>query len=120
MICLNKITLIGVALLGWSIACGQQATEIYIPIGKSPGISGTDSVIGSISSVDRTGYRMTIAADGETKTVTMTPSTRYYIDRHKHKQSNVTGSFEDCETGRRVEVLVDDDSNAVWVKIAAP
>ncbi len=120
MKCLNKITLAGVALLGWSLACAQQATEIYIPIGKSPGISGTDSVIGSISSVDHNEYRMTIAADGETTAVTMTSSTRYYIDRHKHKKRNVTGNFEDCETGRRVEVLIDDDGNAVWVKIAAP
>ena len=120
MKCLSKITLVGVALLGWNIACAQQATEIFIPIGKSPGISGTDSVIGSISSVNYNEYRMTVAADGETMTVTMTSSTRYYVDRHKYKQRNTTGNFEDCEPGRRIEVLIDNDGNAVWIKIAAP
>lgn len=101
-------------------ALSQQATEVYIPIGQSPGVSGRDSIIGSISTVDRERYRMMISVAGETKMVTMTPATRYYLDKTRARKQNKTSSFEDCEVGQRIEAYVDDDGNAVWVKIEAP
>ena len=101
-------------------ALPQQATEVYIPIGKSPGVSGRDSIVGSISSVDHARYRMTVSVSGETKMVKMSPVTRYYVDKTRARKQNKTGSFEDCEVGQRIEAYVDEDGNAVWVKIEAP
>lgn len=103
-----------------NIALAQQATEVYIPIGESPGVSERDSFIGSISSVDHERYRMMISVAGETKMVTMTPATRYYLDKTRARKQNKTTRFEDCEVGQRIEAYVDDDGNAVWVKIEAP
>lgn len=52
--------------------------------------------------------------------VTMTPATRYYLDKTRARKQNKTSSFEDCEVGQRIEAYVDDDGNAVWVKIEEP
>lgn len=106
-------------LIVGNTALSQQATEVYIPIGKSPGVSGRDSVIGSISSVDHERYRMTISVAGEMRIVKMSKATRYYVDKTRTRKQNKTSSFEDCEVGQRIEAYVDDDGNAVWVKIEA-
>ncbi len=115
-----KIFLATLSLIVGNAAFSQQATEVYIPIGESPGVSGDDSIIGSISSVDHEDYRMMVSVAGETKPVTMTPATRYYLDKTRAKKQNKMSSFEDCEVGQRIEAYVDDDGNAVWVKIEAP
>lgn len=95
----------------------QQTTEVYIPIGESPGVGDDESIIGSIVNVAYGEQRMTIAAAGETRTVAMTPKTRYYIDRSSQKARSEVGSYEDCETGMRVEVYLNDDGEAIWVKM---
>lgn len=101
------------------VATAQLATEVYIPIGKSPGISGEKSVIGTITGIDYENEqnRMTVAVDGAPRAVTMTPATRYYLDRSGERRRSVTGSVEDCREGQRVEAYVDDDGNAIWIKI---
>ena len=115
---LLAFSLIGCALTVVMTAAAQQATEVYIPIGQSPGISVNKSVIGSISNVEYQRYRMTISADDKKTIVTMTPKTRYYVDKNNVKQRNETGSIDDCEVGRRAEAYIDKDGNAVWVKIS--
>ena len=104
-------------LVAGHTSMAQQTTEVYIPIDQSPGISGKASLVGSISSVDHESYSVTITVAGESKTVTMTPATRYYVIRTGGKKQNSTGSYEDCEVGRRMEAYLDEDGNAVWVKI---
>ena len=116
---LTTFGLIALSLIVGMTVSAQQATEVYIPIGKSPGISANKSVIGSISAVEYQRYRMTISADDKKTIVTMTPNTRYYVDKNSVKQRNVTGSIDDCEVGRRVEAYIHEDGNAVWVKIAS-
>lgn len=105
-------------LIAGSAALAQQATEVYIPIGESPGVSKRDSIIGSITSVDHERYQLAISTAGESRTITMTPSTRYYIDKSSDRKQNSYGTFDDCEAGQRIEAYADDDGNAVWVKIA--
>lgn len=100
-----------------AFSAAQQATEVYIPIGDSPGVSGEKSIIGSIASVEHGEYRMTISTAGERKSVTMTPKTRYYIDKSYEKLRSEVGSYEDCEVGMRVEVYVNDAAEAIWVKV---
>jgi len=114
---MTKQFLATLLLIVGSAAVAQQATEVYIPIGESPGISGVDSIIGSISSVDTDRYRVTISSAGESRTITMKSTTRYYVDRTRSREKSDSGSFEDCSVGRRMEAYVDAEGNAIWVKI---
>ena len=110
----------GILALQFSaLATAQRATEVYIPIGESPGVTGDESVIGTITDIDYEyeQHSMTVAGDGESRTVTVTPQTRYYIDKSAEKESSVTGSFEDCREGRRIEAYVDENGDAIWIKI---
>ena len=106
-------------LVACSAALAQQATEVYIPIGESPGVSDGDSVMGEIKSVDYSDHQMTIETTDGSRIVNITPDTDFYLDRNSDKRQNSKGSFEVCEEGRYVEVFVDTDGNARWVKIAA-
>ncbi len=49
----------------------------------------------------------------------MTSATLYYVDRTGERKQNATGSFEDCQVGLRMEAYVDDEGNAIWVKVEA-
>ena len=104
----------------WSPASAQMETEVYIPIGESPGVSGDKSVIGTITDIGYAGdeHQLTVTVDGETRTFSVTSATRYYIDKSATKGHNVAGSFDDCEEGRLIEAYVDDDGHAIWIKIA--
>ena len=99
-----------------SAVLAQQATEQYIPIGESPGLSD-DTVTGTISTVYDDDHRMTIRSDAGPVTVRITEKTRFYLDSSREQRRNYAGTFEDCEVGRRVEIDVDDDGIAAWVKI---
>lgn len=110
-----------VALCFWAIvydaAHAQQATERYIPIGESPGVSASRSIIGTIAEVDPAAYEMTVRGRDELKTVKMTGATRYYLDRTKYKRSNQTTNLGYCKVGQRVEVKLNERGIADWVKI---
>jgi hypothetical protein len=97
-----------------------MATERYIPIGQSPGISGKHSSIGALSNVDARTRLITIADAAGPKTVRITDTTRIWLDRSKLRQSNTTGKFADLVKGRRVEVKYQypgDGKIAEWVKV---
>lgn len=119
---MNKVltSLVVVALgLSAALALGQQTTERYIPIGQSPGLSAkSKTLVGRISTVEEGDYQMTVAHGNATTTVTMSEGTVYYLDRSGTRQTNLQGSFDDCEVGRRVEVHLKSDGTAYWVKIA--
>jgi len=108
------------AMTVWTEATAQRATEVYIPIGESPGISTSESVIGSVSSIEYAQYRMTITTPVASVTVMLTDRTLYYVDNSKQKIRSVTGGIEDCEVGSRVEAFVNDEGEVVWVKVRAP
>jgi hypothetical protein len=110
------------AIVSGSPAHGQEATDRYIPLGRSPGISGTFTSIGEIVEVDPRERTMTIAEAAGRRTVKITDKTRIWIDRSKLKLTNVTGSFADLEKGRRVEAKYLDPTDrhvADWVKVEA-
>lgn len=110
-----------VAVLGaTSFAHGQKATERYIPLGQSPGVSQKVTSIGEIAGVDRPKRTMTIVEPAGRRTVRITDKTRIWLDRTKLKQPNLTGTFADLQTGRRVEVKFEDSERrqaADWVKV---
>ena len=116
---LSVFALIGVA------AGAQQATEMFIPIGQSPALSKTATVIGTIDSVDAEKRTIVVTTDGGSATATLTEKTRIFLDRSRRKEPNRDGAFEDLEEGARVEVLYQGRTRAAsgpaeWVKVEPP
>ena len=112
-------TVVTLGMLAWTTAPAQQATEVYIPIGESPGVSDKESVIGAISNVEYEQHRMTISTGSTSRTITITPKTLFFLDKSGEKERSIKGDFNDCREGRRVEVYVDDNGVAKWIKIVA-
>ena len=115
--------LAGTAMLmaGIGSAPAQKATEQFIPIGRSPGISGVQSYRGAIESVDP--QRQTIRVSDRTgpQSVTITEQTKIWIDRSKQGKGNIAGKFADLKVGQEVEVKFEDAQrreSAEWIKVA--
>lgn len=110
-------------LVGAGIAAGiQQATEMFIPIGQSPELSKTATVVGTIESVDAPKRTIVVESDGGSATATITEKTRIFLDRSRRKEPNRDGAFEDLEEGARVEILYQGRTRAAsgpaeWVKV---
>jgi hypothetical protein len=101
---------------------GQKSTELYIPIGKSPGLSGKYTFIGKIETVDLEKRTITVGAPAGAQSVLISDQTKIWIDRSGLKQANVEGSFTDLQAGRRVEVKYrsyESKTDAEWVKVEA-
>jgi hypothetical protein len=97
----------------------QEATEMYIPIGLSPGISGKTTVIGTVQAMDAAARTLTVAGPSGTRTFAVTPKTRIWQDRSESKQANKAGSLADLQQGRRVEVKAL-PAGADWIKVQVP
>jgi len=116
---------VGIALLALCAgtpAHGQMATERYIPIGKSPGVSQKVTSVGTIDSLSVRQRTITITEPTVRRTVAITARTRIWVDRSRLKLPNLAGRFDDLQRGRRVEVkYLDPDTRllAEWVKVEA-
>ena len=113
------------ALLTCSAAAwGQKATEIYIPVGQSPGLSGKHTLMGRIQSLNPADRSMTVTdAAGAATTVRLNPQAQLWLDRSKLKQPNRKADYADYRQGMAVEVkYVKNERNAgvvEWVKVQA-
>jgi hypothetical protein len=109
-------------LLGWTrTADAQRTTEQYIPIGRSPGISGVRSYIGAITAVDPQRRTITVQDSTGPHTIRVVERTRIWLDRSAERLSNAAGDMSDLRVGRRVEVKYFDDQTrdtADWIKVA--
>jgi hypothetical protein len=104
-------------------AAAHPATERYIPIGASPGLSGQGTYIGRIRSVDAATHTLTVQSedDGERETILITPASDMWFDSTKRGRTSQDASFKDCRRGRRIEVKLHEGSReADWVKIEGP
>ena len=99
------ILLVGVATLTFA----QKETELYIPIGKSPGISGKYSVMGRIEQVNYQNQTLTMSDDSHSYDVKVSERTMFFLDRTKLKETNVYGTLADCKKGMLVEVRFEND-----------
>ena len=109
-----------VCIFGVSALQGQESTEQFIPIGKSPGMSGMYSMIGEVVSVDAQNRTVTVRNDEQSRTIRITDDTRIWLDRSQLQQAATTGSMVDLQTGRTVEIKFADyevKENADWIKI---
>lgn len=109
-----------VALGGAPHVYGQEATEIFIPIGQSPGVSGKLSVIGTLESVDAEKRMVTISSPSGARTVAFTERTPIWLDRSVQKQPNRSGAIADLQQGRKVEIKLrktEPKPVAEWIKV---
>jgi len=110
-----------VVLLGSTLeAFGQEATEMFIPIGQSPGLSGKGSLIGTLESVDPGKRMVTISSPSGAQTVGITDRTLIWLDRNLQKQPNQNGAINDLQKGRKVEVKLrkgEPKAVAEWIKV---
>lgn len=113
--------ILAAALIAAMPGNAQQTTERYIPIGESPGVSYSYSYLGKIVEVDEAEHTITIEDEKGRHKMRVTEATKIWIDRSKRRRENTTGTYEDCEVGRTVEVmhLKDDSKTAAWIKIEA-
>ncbi len=105
---------------GASIAHAQQTTERYIPVGRSPGVSGTYSYIGEVEGVNAANRTITVRGPEGSRTISVTERTKIWLDRSELRQTNTSGSFSDLTVGKRVEVKYEDDEtkdSATWIKV---
>jgi hypothetical protein len=115
-----RLAIVVMVLGGTLEASGQQATEMFIPIGQSPGLSNKGSVIGTLESVDPGKRMVTISSPSGAQTVGITDRTLIWLDRSEQKQPNQNGAINDLQKGRKVEVKVrkgEPKAVAEWIKV---
>ena len=98
----------------------HQATERFIPIGRSPGVSNKLTDIGEIVAVDSRQRTITLRKPTGAGTVSLPDDTKIWLDRSAQKRASQTGAFADLRIGRTVEVKYRDAAtrrSAEWVKI---
>jgi len=98
-------------------AVAQEATEMYIPIGQSPGVSNKTSVVGTIQALNAAARTLTVTGPSGPQTFTITDKTRIWLDKSAQKQANQHGSPADLQQGRRVEVKPQPAGRADWIKV---
>ena len=104
---------------GMPSAHGQKATEMFIPIGQSPGLSNTISIIGSIETIDPRGQTIAIAGPSGSWSATITGRTRIWLDKSTLRLTNEKGTFADLRKGQLVEVKYEDPEGRGKAKAAA-
>jgi hypothetical protein len=105
-----------------SPSMAQQSTEIYIPIGRSPGLSGKHTLLGKIESIDASDRSMNVVGTGRSAvTVRPGPQTKVWLDYSELKQRNREGGYTDYRKDQKVEIKYrnnDRQSGVVeWVKV---
>lgn len=111
-------------LFNWSqFAQAQKETEIYIPIGESPGISGIVSVTGTIDSIFQVSldsFVVTLKGGISFRTNTLTT---VYLDKSLIPAKNEKGSLSGLSKNQFIEIKFrgnDPSEAAEWIKIRIP
>lgn len=98
----------------------QQAMEMFIPIGASPGVSNTSSIIGTIATVSA--GALTVSDAAGSVTVAIPEETPIWLDRSAATGTNQVGSPADLQAGLTVEVKYREAARAAsvtadWIKV---
>jgi hypothetical protein len=101
-------------------AAGHPATELYIPIGKSPGISNVKSYIGRIQSPGAAQNGFTMLVQDSPKYVVFDKTTKVYLQYATPGKGNRLGNYADCQADRTTEVHLNAEGTARWIKILMP
>ena len=114
------LAIVVVALGSTLDAFAQKATEIFIPIGQSPGLSNKTSLIGTLESVDPGKKMVTISTPSGAQMVGITDRTLIWLDLSPQKQTNQKGAIGDLQQGRKVEIKLrpgEPKAVAEWIKV---
>ncbi|MEQ1806339.1 MAG: hypothetical protein ABL900_13270 [Burkholderiaceae bacterium] len=99
----------------------QKATEMFIPVGQSVGLSGKHTLLAAVQSVDEAQRSVTLVKDGTSHTVKLGAKTPVWLDRSKMQKSNAVGALGDVKPGMTVEVKFQKNNRAAgdaeWVKL---
>lgn len=98
----------------------EKSTELYIPIGQSPGLSGKYTVMGHIDQVNLQDQTLKMSGASGSYTVNLTKRTLIYLDRSKAGLTSTEGALADCKVGDTVEVKFEDNSRSKpveWIKV---
>lgn len=117
-----KIALVAlsIALSTLAPALAQNATERFIPLGESPGLSRVATEIGQIEALDRAARSLKLTTPSNSLAIKVSPETRIWLDKSRFRLATEAGSFEDLRIGRTVEVKLDaarDPGVAEWIKV---
>lgn len=125
----ERAILLIAALAASAASWAQQATEQFIPLGSSPGLSAKQTRIGRVVSYDPARGILTLAAEVPASVANSTSSsdakvtaqTRIWLDRSRLRLANVRGDAVDLRPGLRCEVRLQDDTGdaAEWIKVEA-
>jgi hypothetical protein len=111
---------LAILLASQASGLAQKTTELYIPIGQSPGLSGKHTLVGKIVQVDARSNTLSMADASGTYPVPMAPGTRIYLDKSKAGLPNSPGALADCNVGDPIEVKFVDNARgkpAEWIKV---
>lgn len=121
---LNKIAaifIITIIIFGLlPLVLAEKTTELYLPIGKSPGLSDKFSLIGTIAEVNSQDRTLTVTGASGTYTVHTTEYTLIFLDKSKLRQTNRYGTFSKFKAGMLIEVRFEADKRhrpAEWIKL---
>jgi hypothetical protein len=116
----QMLALLGLGLCWLAPAAAQQATERYVPIGRSPGVSGVFTEMGTVQAVDAEAGTLTLRAPSGSRQLEVSDATRIWLDRTDLGEPNQIAGLADCRVGGEVEVKLAADGHSVdWIKIRA-
>lgn len=106
---------------GATLANAQKATEMYVPIGQSAGLSGKHTLAARVQSVNAAERSLTVVQDSTAQAVKLADTASVWIDRSKQQQSNSVGTLADIKPGLLVEIKFVKNNRsggeAEWVKV---
>lgn len=107
---------------GMPYAHGQKATEMFIPLGQSPGLSHKVTIVGTIENIDSGKRTVDISGSSGTWSTQVTKRTRIWLDKSKLRLPNQDGTFADLRKGQLVEVKYEGSERksqgpAEWIKV---
>ena len=112
------ITIIFASVFSYSFA--QKSTEIFIPIGKSPGLLGKYTELGKVQNFNAHDSIITIMIQNRSKTIKIKNYTKIWLDYSKLQLPNKVGTFRDIKEGLLVEMKYlnnKTDKLIEWIKI---
>jgi hypothetical protein len=98
----------------------QKETEVFIPVGKSPGVSGTYSVIAKVETINLQDSIITLRRDTGIISIRISPGTDVYLDKSKLKLTSTKGACSSIKPGMLVEVKFVDNKptgQIEWCKV---
>lgn len=116
----SALVILCVLAFGAADVRAQKATEIFIPIGQSPGLSRRSTIVGTVNTVDLENRVLGVVGASGSYSIKLSERTQIWLDRSKIRLTNLTGTPEDCREGVRIEVWCKDgDTNrpAEWIKV---